>query len=596
MATAKKIPTSKDVGSLYDIRGRHYYTDDRSVAGIPELLEVQLDSYNTFLQTGLDKLFQESFPICDFSGEKIDIYYKGLLIEDPKFDGETCKRKNLNYEAPFKAKLEMLNKETGEIKEQEVYMGGVPLMTDSGSFIVNGIERVIVNQIIRSTGVFFDIEKKGIINVKIDKKRKLPISVLLRAFGLESNAEIMAEFKSLGDDVMTAHIVPTLEKDKTSNRLEALHALYKLLRPGDLATDERVEDLFQTTFYDEKRFNLGEIARMKMQSKLGLKTKYEDEGGRFLKLEDLTESLKYFLNLFMGNDGFKLDDIDHLENRRVRSVGELVTDKIKVGIARMERIAKDRMTIVELDDATPGTFINSRPIVAILKEFFGSSQLSQFMDQSNPLSELAHKRRVSALGPGGLTRERASFEVRDVHPTQYGRICPIATPEGPNIGLVLHLATYAKVDRFGFLLTPFQKVEHNVKNDGKALVNRYALGDIKDEKGKVIVADKTLMTAKDAEAVKKAIKDKEIHVRGFLTADFDYFDAHQERVLTIAEAGTASDEHGNFVETRISARASNEPTIAYIFLSWNMMMRLVRKWGQTWCVKQSHLLKLILQL
>lgn len=496
MATAKKIPTSKDVGSLYDIRGRHYYTDDRSVVGLPELLEVQLDSYNTFLNTGLDRLFQDSFPICDFSGEKIDIYYKGLLIEEPKFDGETCKKKNLNFEAPFKAKLEMLNKETGEIKEQEVYMGGVPLMTDSGSFIVNGIERVIVNQIIRSTGVFFtagdsgvglkfipekgswfeiDIEKKGIINVKIDKKRKLPISVLLRAFGLESNAEIMGEFKSLGDEVMTKHIAPTLEKDKTTTRLEALHALYKLLRPGDLATDERVEDLFQTTFYDEKRFNLGEIARLKMASKLGIKTKYEDEGGRFLKLEDLIESLKYFLNLHGGNDGFKLDDIDHLENRRVRSVGELVTDKIKVGIARMERIAKDRMTIVELDDATPGTFINSRPIVAILKEFFGSSQLSQFMDQSNPLSELAHKRRVSALGPGGLTRERASFEVRDVHPTQYGRICPIATPEGPNIGLVLHLATYAKVDRFGFLLTPFQNVEHSVKNDGKALVNRFAL-------------------------------------------------------------------------------------------------------------------------
>lgn len=220
----------------------------------------------------------------------------------------------------------------------------------------------------------------------------------------------------------------------------------------------------------------------------------------------------------------------------------------------MERIAKDRMTIVELDDATPGTFINSRPIVAILKEFFGSSQLSQFMDQSNPLSELAHKRRVSALGPGGLTRERASFEVRDVHPTQYGRICPIATPEGPNIGLVLHLATYAKVDRFGFLLTPYRTVEHSVKNDGKGLINRYALGDIKDEKGKIVIADKTLMTAKDAETVAKSIKDKEFIVRGFLSSKFDYFDAHQERVLTVAEAGTPVDEFGNFLDTRLSAR------------------------------------------
>ena len=580
-----KAPTNAEVGSLYDIRGRHYYTDDRSVAGIPELLEVQLDSYHHFMNVGLDKVFQESFPIEDFSWEKIDIYYKGLSIDEPKYDAETCKRKNLNYEAPFKAKLEMLNKETGEIKEQEVYMGGVPLMTDSASFIVNGIERVIVNQIIRSTGVFFtawdngvglkfipekgswfeiDIEKKGIINVKIDKKRKLPISVLLRAFGMESNAEIMSTFKDLGDDVMTHHIAPTLEKDKSTNRLEALHILYKLLRPWDLATDERVEDLFQTTFYDEKRFNLWEIARMKMQSKLGITTKYEDEGGRFLALDDLIVALKYFMNLFMRKDGFVLDDIDHLENRRVRSVGELVIDKIKVGIARMERIAKDRMTIVELDDATPGTFINSRPIVAILKEFFGSSQLSQFMDQSNPLSELAHKRRISALGPGWLTRERASFEVRDVHPTQYGRICPIATPEGPNIGLVLHLASYAKVNRFGFLLTPFQKIEHLVKNDGKSAINRYTLWDIKDEKGKIVVPEKTLITEKEAKIIKDSIKDKEITVRGFLTKDYDYFDAHQERVLTIAEAGSPVDEHGNFKETRVSARAGNEPTIEHV--------------------------------
>lgn len=410
--------TSKKIGSLYDIKGRHYFTDDRSIAGIPELLEVQLDSYNDFLNIGLDKVFNDSFPMNDFSDEKVSIYYKGLFLEEPKFDALTCTKKNLNYEAPLKVQIEMLNKESGEIKSQDVYMGGIPLMTDTGSFIVNGIERVIVNQIIRSTGIFFtasdgakslkfipqkgswfevDIEKKGIINVKIDKKRKLPISVLLRCFGLESNAEIMNTFKELGDDMMTNHIIPTLEKDKTTNRMEALHVLYKLLRPGDLATDERVEELFQVTFYDEKRFDLGEVARMKMQSKLGIKAQYEDENGRFLSLEDIVVALKYYLNVKQNTPGYSIDDIDHLENRRVRSVGELVIDKIKVGIARMERIAKDRMTIVDLDDATPGTFINSRPIVAVMKEFFGSSQLSQFMDQTNPLSELEHKRRISAL-------------------------------------------------------------------------------------------------------------------------------------------------------------------------------------------------------
>jgi len=582
------MPTKKassDVGSLYDIKGRHYFTDDKSVVGIPELLEVQLDSYKDFLENGIDKTFQESFPVSDFSGEKIDIYYKGFNLEEPKFDPETCKRKNLNYESPLKVRLEMLNKETWELKEQDVYMGGVPLMTDTATFVINGIERVIVNQIIRSTGIFFnlsesgytlkvipakgswfeiDIEKKGIINVKIDKKRKLPISVVLRAFGLESNAEILNEFKELGDEVIANHIAPTLEKDKTNNRLEALHTLYKLLRPGDLATDERVEDLFQTTFFDEKRFDMGEIARMKIKSKLGININYEDENGKFLSLEDIVKSLKYYLHIVIGTKDYVLDDIDHLENRRVRSVGELVIDKLKVGITRMERIAKDRMTIVELDEATPWTFINSRPIVAILKEFFASSQLSQFMDQSNPLSEIAHKRRVSALGPGGLTRERASFEVRDVHPTQYGRICPIATPEWPNIGLVLHLASYAKVDKYGFILTPFRKVNHSVKNDGKSAINRIALGDILGDDGKLIVKDKEQITEKQAEAMKTKIKAKEILVRGYLSDEYDYFDAYQERALTIAEANAKIDEYGNFKNTRIGARANSEPTITYI--------------------------------
>ncbi|NDK08158.1 DNA-directed RNA polymerase subunit beta [Candidatus Gracilibacteria bacterium] len=574
-----------DVGSLYEIKGRHYFTDDRSIAGIPELLEIQLDSYRNFLKEGIDKTFKDSFPINDFSGEKIDIYYKGFALEEPKFNPETCKRKNLNFESSLKVRLEMLNKETGEIKEQDVYMGGIPLMTDTATFIVNGIERVIVNQIIKSTGVFFthgdisytlkivpqkgswfeiDTEKRGIINIKIDKKRKIPVTVLFRAFGLESNAEIIEVFKDLGDEVMTHYIMPTLDKDKTSNKLEALNALYKLLRPGDLATNERVVELFNNTFMDEKRFDLGEIARMKMKTRLGINKPYAEEGAKFLGIDDIVTSMRYYLNLLAGNEGFYLDDIDHLENRRVRSVGELVEEKLKVGIARMERIAKDRMTVIDLEDATPGTFINSRPIVAILKEFFASSQLSQFMDQSNPLSEIAHKRRVSALGPGGLTRERASFEVRDVHPTQYGRICPIATPEGPNIGLVLHFASYAKVDKYGFLLTPYRTIEHFVDNDGKSSINRIALGDVVGDDGKVIVKDKGLITEDDAKKMQKAIKDKKIEVRGFLGDTFDYFDAYQTKALIIAEAGAPMDEYGNFTTTRISSRVNTEPTIEYV--------------------------------
>lgn len=580
--TTKKC---KEVGSLYEIAGRHYFTNDTSVAGIPDLLEVQLDSYKTFLEKWIDEAFREIFPISDFSWERIDIYYKGYFLEEPKYDAETCKKKNLNFEAPLKVRLEMLNKETGEIKEQDVYLGWVPLMTNTASFIINWIERVIVSQIIRSTWIFFtsgedgfalkiipakgswfeiDIEKKWIINVKIDKKRKLPISILLRAYGLESNAEILETFKDLGEDIIAQNFSTTLEKDKTKTRIEALHAIYKVLRPWDLATDERVEELFKNTFLDEKRFDLWEIARMKIEKKLGIKTKYTDEAGKFLSIEELVKSLKYFLNLRAWVEGYVVDDIDHLENRRVRSVWELVQDKIKVWLTRMERIAKDRMTIVELEDATPGTFINSRPFVAILKEFFSSSQLSQFMDQTNPLSEMAHKRRISALGPGWLTRERASFEVRDVHPTQYWRICPIATPEGPNIGLVLHLASYSKVDKYWFILTPFRKVAHTIKNDGKDWINRIALGDIVGDNWKVVVEDKAYITAELAEKLKKEVSSKEIEVRGYLTSDYDYFDAHQERALVIAEANSEIDEFANFKKTRLGARSNSEPTLSYV--------------------------------
>lgn len=583
---AKKLQeTKKEIGSLYDIKWRHYFTNDVSVAWVPELLEVQLDSYKTFLEKWIDSAFREVFPISDFSGEKIDIYYKSYFLEEPKYDVEACKKKNLNFEAPLKVRLEMLNKETWELKEQDVYLGWVPLMTDTASFVINWIERVIVNQIIRSTWIFFtsgeewfalkiipakwswfeiDIEKKWIINVKIDKKRKIPVSVLLRAYWMESNAEIMDAFKDIWDEIIANHVWPTLEKDKTKNRIEALHTIYKILRPWDLATDERVEELFKNTFLDEKRFDLGEIARMKIEKKLKIKTKYTEDAWKFLSIEELVKSLKYYLNLRAWKDGYEVDDIDHLENRRVRSVWELVQDKIKVWLQRMERIAKDRMTIVELEDATPGTFINSRPLVAILKEFFSSSQLSQFMDQTNPLSELAHKRRISALWPGWLTRERASFEVRDVHPTQYWRICPIATPEGPNIWLVLHLASYSKVDKYWFILTPFRKVEHLVKNDGKSAINRIALSDIVWDDGKVIVEDKSYITEEQAKKIKEKIKSDLIEVRWFLTPDFEYFDAHQERVLTIAEANSEVDSFWNFTKTRLWSRNNAEPTLSYV--------------------------------
>ncbi len=587
-------PQASNLGEIYSDQGRYFFTDDRTILELPGLIEVQLDSYRDFLENRLHRAFNEVFPIEDFSGEKISVYYKNFSLEEPKYTVSDCKRKNLNYEAPLKARFEMLNKQSGEIKEQDVYLGGIPLMTEMGTFVVNGIERVIVNQIIRSTGMFFtpdmknpglyamkiiphrgswfeiEIEKRGVINVKIDKKRKIPITVLLRAWGYESDADILNAFKG-EDEWITKHIALTIEKDKTKTRMEALYAVYKLLRPGDLGTDERVEQLFQTTFYDPKKFELGAVARIKMNRKLSKHWKEHEkavdtpDAEKFLIAQDFLYGIKYLLSLCDDRPWFFIDDIDHLENRRIRSVGELIYDKVKVGLARMEKIAKDRMTIIaDLEEAVPGTFINSRPMIAVMREFFGTNQLSQFMDQSNPLSELSHKRRVTALGVGGLTRERASFEVRDVHPTQYGRICPIATPEGPNIGLVLHFASYARVDKYGFITTPFREVKHMVKNDGKSSVNHIALTDIVDDKEKVIVPEKTYITEELAKELAKKVKTEEIEVRGFLADTYEYFDAYQERELVIAEANTATDEFGNFIETRFSARKASEATVAYV--------------------------------
>lgn len=448
---------------------------------------------------------------------------------------------------------------------------------------MNGVERVIVHQIIKADGISFEadagvytakikpkkgawlefsVDKRGVITVRIDKKRKMPATTLLRAFGLENDAAIIKAFS--GDkEAIGKFLQPTLDKDKTKTQVDAWHALYKLIRPGDLGTDERVEDLFRTTFYGPKRFDLGEVARLKMSRKLGVSGTYEGDG-RYLSTDDVVETLRYLMKLQMDDPTATPDDIDRLDNRRIRSVGELVQEKFLVGLARMERIAKDRMTVLNLDESTARSFINHRPIEAVVKEFFSSSQLSQFMDQSNPLSELAHKRRISAMGPGGLTRERASFEVRDVHPTQYGRICPIATPEGPNIGLVLHFASYSRVDKYGFLQTPYRKVAHYVPNDGKSAVNRITLEDVVDAKGKVIVPEKTLMTAAHADALKKNIKEGEILVRGYMTDKYEYVDAYVERDFTIAEANSPIDKHGNFSETRLGARQNSEATLVYV--------------------------------
>ncbi len=584
--TSKKILAPKmekaSHGALYVRSGRHFFTEDRSIVAMPELIAAQLDSYASFLDHGLREALESVFPIADFSEERVEIHFKGMELEDPRYSPKECRRKNLNYESYLRVRLQMLNKETGEIKEDTVFMGGIPLMTEKGTFIINGVERVVVHQIIKADGISFEadggsytakikpkkgawlefsIDKRGVITVRIDKKRKMPATTLLRAFGIESDAALI---KTFGDkEIVARFLQPSIEKDKTKNQVEAWHALYKLIRPGDLGTDERVEDLFRTMFYNPKRFDLGEVARLKMSRKLGVNANYEKDG-QFLSTDDLVETLRYLMKLQMDDPSVSPDDIDRLDNRRIRSVGELVQEKFLVGLARMERIAKDRMTVLNLDESTARSFINHRPVEAVVKEFYSSSQLSQFMDQSNPLSELAHKRRISAMGPGGLTRERASFEVRDVHPTQYGRICPIATPEGPNIGLVLHFSSFSRVDRYGFIQTPYRKVSHFVKNDGKSAINRITLEDIVDAKGKVIVPEKTLLTADHAELLKKNYKESEVLVRGYLTDEYEYVDAYVERDFTIAEANSPIDAFGNFSQTRLGARQNSEATIVYV--------------------------------
>ncbi len=564
---------------------RKYYSPhlDKEVA-LPNLIEVQINSYNWFLNEGIKELLEEITPISDFSGKKLELHFLEHGIGDAKYDAETAKTKNLTYEAPLKVHVQLINKETGEIKEQDVFLGGVPLMTNKGTFIVNGIERVVVSQIVRSPGVFFsknpaapgyhsakiipkrgawleiETDKKGIITVKIDRKRKIPITSLLRVFGYESDKQILELFTDVITDVEKDYILKTLEKDPTKTIDEAYQNIYKKIRPGDLATPENAKALIDSMFFDYRKYDMGAVARYKLNKRFEINIANKRENHVF-QVGDLIHIIKRLVRL--NNHEVEPDDIDHLSNRRIRPVGELVQNKFRVGLLRTDRIAKDRMTVMDLETVTPTQLVNSRPITAALREFFASSQLSQFMDQTNPLSELEHKRRLSAMGPGGLSRERASFDVRDVHPSHYGRICPIATPEGPNIGLVVHLATYARINEYGFIEAPFREVAHTVKNEAKKLVGRTARESIKDAKGKVIVKADQIIDEKSAKEIEK-LKIDEIGVRAYLTDIVKYFDAEEENNLVIAQANSEISKTSEFVNTHVSARRRSEAAMSHV--------------------------------
>ncbi len=466
---------------------------------LPDLVEVQRASFKWFLEKGLIEELKSFSPITDYTG-KLELHFIGeeYRLKRPRHDVEEAKRRDATFASQMYVTCRLINKETGEIKEQEVFIGELPLMTERGTFIINGAERVIVNQIVRSPGVYFkdeqdkngrrtynasvipnrgawlkfETDKNNLLYVRVDKTRKINAHVLMRAMGLSDNDVV----DKLRHPEFYKQSIDAANDEGINSEDQALLELYKKLRPGEPPSVSGGQQLLHSRFFDPKRYDLGRVGRYKINKKLRLTV---PDNIRTLTHEDVLSTIDYLINLELDIGGASLDDIDHLGNRRVRSVGELLQNQVRVGLNRLERIIKERMTVGETDSLTPAQLVNPKPLVAAIKEFFGSSQLSQFMDQTNPLAELTHKRRISALGPGGLTRERAGFAVRDIHPSHYGRLCPIETPEGPNAGLINSLATHARVNEYGFIETPFWEVEKGrVIKEGNPV---YLSADLEDE-------------------------------------------------------------------------------------------------------------------
>ena len=514
---------------------------------VPNLLDLQVDSFDWLVgndvwrqrvadaleqgrtdintKSGLEEIFEEISPIEDLS-ETMSLSFRDHRFEDPKYTVEECKDRDVTYSAPLFVTAEFVNNETGEIKSQTVFMGDFPLMTDKGTFVINGTERVVVSQLVRSPGVYFEqtpdktsdkdiftckiipsrgawlefeVDKRDMVGVRLDRKRKQNVTVLLKALGW-TNEQILEEF----GDYESMRL--TLEKDNTANTDEALLDIYRKLRPGEPPTREAAQAMLDNYYFNGKRYDLAKVGRYKINKKLGLELPF---GQQVLTMEDIVSAIRYIVALHegketLGDEPVETDDIDHFGNRRLRTVGELIQNQLRIGLGRLERTVRDRMTTQDIEAITPQTLINIRPVVAALKEFFGTSQLSQFMDQNNPLAGLTHKRRLSALGPGGLSRDRAGMEVRDVHPSHYGRMCPIETPEGPNIGLIGSLASFARVNAFGFIETPYRKVEN-----------------------------------------------------GRVTDQIDYLTADEEDRYIVAQANAVLDDEGKFVEDRVLVRVKH---------------------------------------
>ncbi len=559
MPTYKRQPTTE--------KERKFFTGLRDAAPLPDLIESQKESYRWFFKDGIEELFEEISPITDFTGRDLELYFEDYYIDEPKFDEITCREKNISYEAPLRVEAKLVNKRTGKTEKQEIYLGDVPVMTNRGTFVINGIERTVVAQLIRSSGAFFTAEAvrgrryygakiipnrgawievetdlNNVIWIKVDRKRKVAATSLLRAFGYGSDEEIHKLFTDVNNHSTIDFIDATIKKDSAKNEDEGLIEVYRRIRPGDLAMADNARSLIHAMFFNFERYDLGRVGVYKFGTKFNLKLKdndFDKKEHRVLSKEKLLQVLKEVVRLNVTQE--EPDDIDHLGNRRIRSVGELVQNRFRIGLARMERIIKDRMSTYELDGLTPNKLINARPVIGAVHEFFMSSQMSQFMDQINPLAELEHKRRISALGPGGLSRDRAGFEVRDVHTTHYGRICPIATPEGPNIGLVGHLSSFAKINSFGFLETPYRKVEF--KNNHARVTSEFVhLNSFEEER--VVTAAATTPVDKDGYILGGRVPARIKGKPGVIEVEkIEYMDVASNQILSIATSLVPFLEH-----------------------------------------------------
>jgi len=567
---------------------RKSYARTSNLVELPRLIEIQLQSFDWFRSKGLKELFEEISPIVSFN-KHLELHFGDFRFDEPKHPEEACRERDITFSAPLWVEVKLVNNDTGEISEQEVFMGDFPLMTDSGTFIVNGSERVVVSQLIRSPGVYFTIEedrstgrdltgtklipsrgawlefetsKRDIISVKVDRKRKLPVTILLRAIGFGTDEEIRSLFAGVDDDEDHAFIEATLERDPTANPTDdrqkgiddALLEFYKKLRPGDPPTLDNARNFLQNLLFSSRRYDLGRVGRYKLNRKLELETELTT---RILTNEDIVAVVRRIIDINNGRE--VADDIDHLGNRRIKTVGELIQYQLRIGLLRMERVVRERMSIREPEQVTPLSLINIRPVVAATREFFGSSQLSQFMDQTNPLAELTHKRRLSALGPGGLRRERAGFDVRDVHYSHYGRICPIETPEGPNIGLIGYLATYGRINDFGFIETPYRRVINTVENSVDALTGRILAQDILDtDSDEILIERGAELTPELAQEIAALDGLNEVRVHPFVGEEVIYLNADTEERSSIAQASTPLDKGGHFLNRRPSVRQAEE--------------------------------------